>query len=248
MLFRLKSIFSSFFIWKGRNFGAKPAWFSPEQATQHPCSLCTGSVILAWFQLVSPPLCRISRTCSFQTSLQIPQGTCLSLWASNYIKNVAWSDLPGARNWDADAAQQISAFCGFWAMCREAQCSLPALVCPRIVSFPQKNTSCKPQVAAATVILKQPSAISPNAKHTRHSRALYCWGFFWRLLQIQCPRTMDKLQPREFNSAPTPYGSEPMSVGCSYNKRLYYSLSSTWQILNLENWFVQQRLLLRVAC
>lgn len=83
---------------------------------------------------------------------------------------------------------------------------------------------------------------------TLQGTSLLVWGFFWRLLQIQCPRIMDKLQPREFNSAPTPCGSEPVSAGCSYNKRLYYSLSSTWQVLNLENWFVQQRLLLRVAC
>lgn len=65
---------------------------------------------------------------------------------------------------------------------------------------------------------------------------------------IQCPRIMDRLQPREFNSAPTPFRSEPVSAGCSYNKRLYYSLSNTWHVLNLENWFVLQRVLLRVAC
>lgn len=108
-------------------------------------------------------------------------------------------------------------------------CSLPALQPPSLLpglclSLGKKTLLQAPATRAAE-ILKLPRVISPNSQHTTlqgsPQRALYCFqsGFFLAPA-IQCPRIMDRLQPKEFNSAPTPFRSEPVSAGCSYNKRL----------------------------
>lgn len=172
-----------------------------------------------------------------------------------------WPEVTHQTPWDCRYSENLGAG---WAL-GKVQCILPALQLPSLLAkvglsipFPQQKSS----FLASPVWLSSwarlwgfSAAVCDSSPCKAHmtlqgspQQALTASRAAFSAPAIQCPRIMDRLQRREFNSAPTPFRSEPVSAGCSYNKRLYYSLSNTWQVLNLENWFVLQRLLLRIAC